>query len=133
MKSLDDLAKIKESMREVLDIRNGKPSLTKQTHIMMCGGQGCISSRCMEIVDALKESLARNGMTELVKIILTGCIGPCDMGPVAIVYPDATFYRKLKPKDAEAIVEEHIMKGALVTACYTERRVQKNLRRACMT
>lgn len=111
MKSLQDLAKIKESMQEILDIRNGKPSATHQTHIMMCGGQGCISSKCMEIVDALKESLARNEMTDLVKIILTGCIGPCDMGPVAIVYPDATFYRKLKPKDAEAIVEEHIMKG----------------------
>ena len=33
------------------------------------------------------------------------------MGPVAIVYPDATFYRRLKVKDAEAIVEEHILKG----------------------
>ena len=32
------------------------------------------------------------------------------MGPVAIVYPDATFYRRLKAKDAEAIVEEHILK-----------------------
>jgi len=36
------------------------------------------------------------------------------MGPVAIVYPDATFYRRLRPKDAEAIVEEHILNGTPV-------------------
>jgi NADH:ubiquinone oxidoreductase subunit F (NADH-binding)/(2Fe-2S) ferredoxin len=62
----------------------------------------------------MKEALSKNGIAEQVQIILTGCLGPCDMGPVAIVYPDATFYRRLKPKDAEAIVEEHIMKGNLV-------------------
>ncbi len=115
MKSLEELSKIKESMQEVLKIRNGVPSATEKAHIMMCGGQGCISSKCTDVVDAMKESLQKNGLTDKVRIVLTGCMGPCDMGPVAIVFPDATFYRKLKPKDAEAIVEEHIMKGAPVT------------------
>ncbi len=114
MKSLEELSKIKESMQEVLKIRNGVPSATEKAHIMMCGGQGCISSKCTDVVDAMKESLQKNGLADKVRIVLTGCMGPCDMGPVAIVYPDATFYRKLKPKDAEAIVEEHIMKGTPV-------------------
>lgn len=111
MKSLDELAKIKESRREALKIREGVPSATEKAHIMMCGGAGCISSKCLDVVDAMKEALSKNGIADQVQIILTGCMGPCDMGPVAIVYPDATFYRRLKPKDAEAIVEEHIMKG----------------------
>lgn len=114
MKSLDELAKIKESRRAVLKIREGVPSATEKAHVMMCGGAGCISSKCLDVVDAMKESLSKNGIADQVQIILTGCLGPCDMGPVAIVYPDATFYRRLKPKDAEAIVEEHIMKGNLV-------------------
>lgn len=114
MKSLDELAKIKESRREALKIREGVPSSTEKAHIMMCGGAGCISSKCLDVVDAMKEALSKNGIADQVQIILTGCMGPCDMGPVAIVYPDATFYRRLKPKDAEAIVEEHIMKGNLV-------------------
>lgn len=111
MKSLDELAKIKESRRAALKIREGVPSATEKAHVMMCGGAGCISSKCLEVVDAMKEALSKNGIADHVQIILTGCMGPCDMGPVAIVYPDATFYRRLKPKDAEAIVEEHIMKG----------------------
>jgi len=114
VKSLDELAKIKESRRAALKIREGVPSATEKAHVMMCGGAGCISSKCLEVVDAMKEALSKNGIAEQVQIILTGCMGPCDMGPVAIVYPDATFYRRLKPKDAEAIVEEHIMKGNLV-------------------
>ena len=111
MKSLDELAKIKENRRAALKIREGVPSATEKAHIMMCGGAGCISSKCLDVVDAMKEALNKNGIADKVQIILTGCMGPCDMGPVAIVYPDATFYRRLKPKDAEAIVEDHIMKG----------------------
>lgn len=114
MKSLDELAKIKESRRAALKIREGVPSATEKAHVMMCGGAGCISSKCLDVVDAMKEALSKNGIADQVQIILTGCMGPCDMGPVAIVYPDATFYRRLKPKDAEAIVEEHIMKGNIV-------------------
>ncbi len=111
MKSLDELAKIRDSRRAALKIREGVPSATEKAHIMMCGGAGCISSKCTDIVEAMKECLAKNGIADQVQIILTGCMGPCDMGPVAIVYPDATFYRRLKVKDAEAIVEEHILKG----------------------
>ncbi len=111
MKSLDELAKIRDSRRAALKIREGVPSATEKAHIMMCGGAGCISSKCTEVVEAMKESLDKNGIADKVQIILTGCMGPCDMGPVAIVYPDATFYRRLKAKDAGAIVEEHILKG----------------------
>ena len=115
MKSLGELEKIRTSMQEALKIREGLRSTTERAHIMMCGGQGCISSNCGDVVKAMKEALAKHGIANEVKIVLTGCMGPCDMGPVAIVYPDATFYRKLKPKDAEAIVEEHILKGTPVT------------------
>jgi NADH-quinone oxidoreductase subunit F len=114
VKSLEELAKIKASRREALKIRQGIPSDTEKAHVMMCGGAGCISSKCQEVVEAMKASLEKNGIADKVQIILTGCMGPCDMGPVAIIYPDATFYRRLKAKDADAIVEEHIMNGNLV-------------------
>lgn len=114
MNSLEELAKIKASRREALKIREGIPSTTEKAHIMMCGGAGCVSSKCQDVVEAMQASLAKNGIADQVQVVLTGCMGPCDMGPVAIIYPDATFYRRLKPKDADAIVEEHIMQGNLV-------------------
>lgn len=114
MNSLEELAQIRENRREALKIREGVPSATEKAHVMMCGGAGCISSKCTAVVAAMKEALARHGLTDQVQIVLTGCMGPCDMGPVAIVYPESTFYRRIKPEDAEKIVEQHIMAGNLV-------------------
>ena len=114
MKSIEELATIKSSMQEMLNIRGGLPSTQEEIHILVCGGQGCISSQCGEVVDALREAVGRHQLTEKVKIVTTGCMGPCDMGPVAIVYPDATFYRRLKPKHAELIVTEHLLQGTPV-------------------
>ena len=47
-------------------------------------------------------------------MIETGCLGPCAVGPVAVVYPDGVFYQRLKPEDAAEIVEEHLLKGRVV-------------------
>jgi NADH-quinone oxidoreductase subunit F len=111
MKSTDDLATIQKSMQDMLKIRGGCPSSREEIHILVCGGQGCISSQCGEVVAALREAIDNHRLTEKVKIITSGCMGPCDMGPVAIVYPDGTFYRRLKPKHAELIVSEHLLQG----------------------
>ncbi len=115
MKSLDELARIKESAQEILQIRNGQSVPLYKAHVMVCGGQGCISSKCGEVVDAFRHALEKHNFSDHVKIVLTGCMGPCDMGPVAIVFPDSTFYRRLKPKDAESIVLEHIINGQPVS------------------
>ncbi len=111
MKSLEQLNKLKNEMKEILKIREGVKSDTHLAHVMVCGGAGCISSNCLDVVNALNEALEKKGIKEKVKVVLTGCMGPCDMGPVMIVYPDGTFYRRVRPKDAEAIVEEHIIGG----------------------
>jgi NADH-quinone oxidoreductase subunit F len=111
MKSIEELATIKKSMQAMLNIRGGLPSTEKEIHILVCGGQGCISSQCNEVVEALRDAVCKHHLTEKVKIVTTGCMGPCDMGPVAIIYPEATFYRRLKPKHAELIVTEHILQG----------------------
>ena len=33
----------------------------------------------------------------------TGCIGPCGVGPVVIVYPDGVWYQKVQPEDVDEI------------------------------
>jgi NADH:ubiquinone oxidoreductase subunit F (NADH-binding)/(2Fe-2S) ferredoxin len=114
MKSIEALAAVKASMQAMLNIRGGSPSTQEEIHIMVCGGQGCISSQCGEVVDALRAAVEKHHLAEKVRIVTTGCMGPCDMGPVAIVYPDATFYRRLKPQHAELIVTEHLLQGTPV-------------------
>lgn len=43
-----------------------------------------------------------------------GCMGPCSMGPVVIVYPEGVWYIKVKPDDVEEILESHIIGGKKV-------------------
>jgi NADH:ubiquinone oxidoreductase subunit F (NADH-binding)/(2Fe-2S) ferredoxin len=55
------------------------------------------------------------GLENEVQVILTGCFGFCEKGPIVKVLPDNTFYTRVTPEDAREIVEEHIIKGRKVT------------------
>ena len=85
-----------------------------RAHILVCAGAACVSSGCREIRDAIVRSVSEKGLQDEVKIIETGCIGSCDIGPLALVYPEGVLYQKLKPEDAEEIVSEHLLKGRIV-------------------
>jgi NADH-quinone oxidoreductase subunit F len=85
-----------------------------RAHILVCAGAACVSSGCREIRDAIVQKVAEKGLQDEVKIIETGCIGSCDLGPLALIYPEGVLYQKLKPADAEEIVSEHLLKGRIV-------------------
>ncbi len=85
-----------------------------RAHVLICGGTGCTSSGSKTIQDAFVESLEKNGLTDEIKIVQTGCFGLCAMGPVVIVHPDGTFYSRVEPTDVEEIVTEHLLKGRVV-------------------
>ena len=85
-----------------------------RTHVLVCTGGGCVASGALEVSAALREAINRYGLADEVKVIETGCLGPCVVGPVAAVYPDNVLYQNLKPADADEIVEEHLLKGRIV-------------------
>jgi NADH-quinone oxidoreductase subunit F len=84
---------------------------TIRTHVLVCTGGGCIASGALQVSAALRESVLRKGLDNEIKVIETGCLGPCSIGPVAVVFPDAVFYENIKPEDAAEVVEEHLLKG----------------------
>jgi len=84
-------------------------------HILVCGGTSCHSSESDAIVCNLRDELEAKGLTDKVQVILTGCFGFCEKGPIVKIMPDNTYYVQVKPEDAQAIIEEHIIKGRKVT------------------
>ena len=82
--------------------------------ILCCGGTGCTSSGCEEIIKEMNFQLKENGLDEEIKVIKTGCFGLCALGPIVIVYPEGAFYSMVKKEDVKEIVEEHILKGRIV-------------------
>ena len=86
-----------------------------RSHVLVCGGTGCTSSGSQKIIETLNEELAKNGLTEEVSVVQTGCHGLCALGPIMIIYPDATFYAMVKNEDIPEIVSEHLLKGRVFT------------------
>ncbi|HPX05848.1 MAG TPA: NADH-quinone oxidoreductase subunit NuoF [Tenuifilaceae bacterium] len=83
-------------------------------HMLVCGGTGCRASASDAIVETLKSELAAKGMENEVQVIMTGCFGFCEKGPIVKVLPDNTFYTQVTPADSAEIVAEHIVKGRKV-------------------
>lgn len=83
----------------------------KRIFVLLCSGSACQSSGALAVKKALVEEITNHGLTEEVQIVETGCMGPCELGPILLVYPDGVYYVRVKPKDAAEIVTEHFLKG----------------------
>ena len=86
-----------------------------RSHVLVCGGTGCTSSGSQQIMETLKAEIEKQGLTEEVSVVQTGCHGLCALGPIMLIYPDATFYSMVKVEDIPEIVSEHLLKGRVVT------------------
>ena len=85
-----------------------------RAHVLVCGGTGCTSSGSAQLIERFEQQLAEKGLDKEVKVIRTGCFGLCEAGPVVIVYPEGTFYSRVKVDDVDEIVSEHLLKGRKV-------------------
>ena len=85
-----------------------------RAHVLVCGGTGCSSSGSATLIERFNEKIKENGLEKEVKVIRTGCFGLCEAGPVVIVYPEGTFYSRVKPENVDEIVTEHLLKGRKV-------------------
>ncbi len=71
-----------------------------RAHVLVCGGAACVSSGCKAVREALEAEIVARGIERGIKVVVTGCMGPCDLGPIAVVYPEGVLYRKLTADDA---------------------------------
>ena len=85
-----------------------------RAHVLVCGGTGCTSSGSQQLMERFEQQLKEKGLEKEVKIVRTGCFGLCEAGPVVIVYPEGTFYSRVKVEDVDEIVSEHLLKGRKV-------------------
>ncbi|MBQ3242155.1 MAG: NADH-quinone oxidoreductase subunit NuoF [Oscillospiraceae bacterium] len=97
-----------------------------RSHVLVCGGTGCTSSGSARIIEALEREIGDRGLSEEIKVIKTGCFGLCALGPIMIVYPEGAFYSMVKPEDIPEIVEEHLLKGRIVTRLLYQETVHED-------
>lgn len=91
-----------------------------RSHVLVCGGGGCISSGCLKVKDALINAIEELGLTSEVKVIVTGCMGPCHLGPMMMIYPEGVLYTKLTEEGAKEIAQKHLYMGQIVEKYITK-------------
>lgn len=101
--------------------------MLERTQVLICGGTGCMSSKSKEIKDTFENVLLNMNMKDEVGLVLTGCFGLCEKGPVVVVYPDETFYSHVTLDDVEVICQEHLHKGRPVQRLLVKDPIDKKL------
>jgi len=113
--TMEEFEKIKEKAYSAITLKEG------EFRCMVCAGTGCVSCNSLKVRERLEAELEGRGLSERVKVAITGCNGFCAEGPIMVVQPKGIFYRKLTPEDIPLLIEEHFLKGRPVEKfLYTE-------------
>ena len=113
MKSLAELAAIREKMQNKVIIREGAAATRVVVGMATCG----IAAGARPVLNAFVEGVASSGLNDKVTITQTGCIGICQYEPVVEVFEEGkekVTYVKLDAAKAAEIVEKHLKGGKIV-------------------
>ncbi|MBR5947413.1 MAG: (2Fe-2S) ferredoxin domain-containing protein [Clostridia bacterium] len=117
MKSLEELAKIRERMQNKVILREGQASTRVAVGMATCG----IAAGARPVLNAFVEEVAKQNLSDKVTVSQTGCIGMCRFEPIVEVFEgdnERVTYIKVTPEMAKEIVEKHL-KGGKPIAEYT--------------
>jgi len=117
MKSLAELAAIKEQMKGKVAMREGSGDIRVVVGMATCG----IAAGARPVLAAFVEGVSESDLSSKVSVTQTGCIGICQYEPVVEVYEadkEKVTYVKMTPEKAQRVIEEHL-KGGNIVAEYT--------------
>ena len=114
MKSLAELAAIREKMKDKVVLREGTSTTRIVVGMATCG----IAAGARPVLNAFVDGVNKEGLASDVVVSQTGCIGICQYEPVVEVYKageEKVTYVKMTVEKVEKVLKEHIKGGKVVT------------------
>ena len=114
MKSLKELAEIRERMKNKVALREGSGEIRVVVGMATCG----IAAGARPVLNAFVEQVAEQNLGDRVTVTQTGCIGMCRFEPIVEVFEgekERVTYVKVKPEMVPEIIKEHLVGGKPVT------------------
>lgn len=113
MKSLAELAAIREKMKDRVVLREGQGDIRVVVGMATCG----IAAGARPVLSAFVEGVANEGLSDKVTVTQTGCIGICQYEPVVEVFEagkEKVTYVKMTAEKAKEVIEKHLKGGSPV-------------------
>ncbi len=113
MKTLAELAAIRDKMKNKVAIREGEAGTRIVVGMATCG----IAAGARPVLAQFVEEVANAGLSDAITVTQTGCIGICQYEPVVEVYEagkEKVTYVKMTADKAKRVFAEHIQKGNVV-------------------
>ncbi len=93
-----------------------------QYHVFFCtnqredGTQCCQQYHAQDMRDYAKQRVKSLGLSGpgKVRVNSAGCLDRCALGPVAVVYPEGTWYTYVDKEDVDEIIDSHLRQGKIV-------------------
>lgn len=114
MKTLAELAAIKEQMKDKVVLREGGTSVRVVVGMATCG----IAAGARPVLNTFVEEVAKQGLSDKVMVTQTGCIGICQYEPVVEVFEpgkEKVTYIKMDAEKAKKVVEKHLLGNEVVS------------------
>ena len=114
MKSLKELAEIRERMKNKVALREGTGEVRVVVGMATCG----IAAGARPVLNAFVDQVAQQNLGDKVTVTQTGCIGMCRFEPIVEVFEgekERVTYVKVKPEMVPEIIKEHLVGGKPVT------------------
>lgn len=114
MKSLAELAAIRDKMKDKVVLREGTGDIRVVVGMATCG----IAAGARPVLNTFVEAINDADLGGKVTVTQTGCIGICQYEPVVEIYEadkEKVTYVKMTPEKAAEVVEKHLKGGNVVT------------------